>query len=65
MIAPLDGETPGSVDPERIGEILVRLGFMAESEKIVADTHQCLVPIGPAKVNEKDKKPGVHCAGPK
>ena len=63
IIISQDGETPSSVDPERIGEIQVRLGFIVDSERI-EEPGQHLLTFGPAKVNEKDKKPGVHCAGP-
>lgn len=64
MTTPPDGETPSSIDPERIGEIEVCLGFMAESEMIEKDPDQRLLNFGPIQVNEKDKKLGVHCAGP-
>lgn len=59
----LDGETPSTIDPDRVGEIKVVLGFI-ESRGTEVKPNRRLSNFGPAKVNEKDKKPGAHCAGP-
>ena len=63
MTAHPDGETPSSTDPDRIGEIEVRLGFVTKSKWVEGDPVRCATDLGPTKVNEKDKKLGVHCAG--
>lgn len=51
------------MNPDRIGEILVRVGFadVSEYDSEVEDEEQVVGP-NPTRVNEKDKKPGVHCA---
>ena len=59
-----DGETPSSTDLDHIGEIMVGLGFVERSEQIEEDTASYVLNAGPTRVNEKDKKLGVHCAGP-
>ena len=64
IIIPPDGDTPSSTDPDLIGEIMVQLSFTANSEPIRRDSNQHALNLGPTKVNEKDKKLGVHCAGP-
>jgi len=38
------------------------LSFAAEPEQMREGTEQLIPGTGPPQVNEKDKKPGVHCA---
>ena len=50
------------MNPNWVGDIWVLLGFSSKSEQTeVPERHH--VDSGPTKVNERDKKPGVHCAG--
>ena len=55
------------MDAERLGEILVKLGFVAESKVVENDPEEDPnLPLnnGPARVNERDKVPGSVYAGP-
>ena len=49
------------MDPELVGGIMVELGFVDKSECVEVETK----PVkgrSPTRVNEKDKKLGIHCA---
>lgn len=39
------------------------LGFVAGFDQIEENPTQYVSNFGPTKVNEKDKTPGMHCAG--
>ena len=39
------------------------LGFMANCKEVEGSSKLSALDLGPPKVNEKDKKSGVHCAG--
>ena len=41
----------------------MELGFVAEFDQIEENPIQYVTNFGSTKVNEKDKRPGVHCAG--
>lgn len=41
---------------------MVQLGFANKSEYTRVGAEQRVVGPNPTRVNEKDKKPGVHCA---
>jgi len=51
------------MDPDLIGAIRVRLAFMTGCERVEEAPRSSVSGLGPVKVNEKDKMPGVHCAG--
>ena len=42
----------------------MQLVFMAGPGRIEEAPKEYVSDFGPVKVNEKGKKPGVHCAGP-
>lgn len=62
IIPSAEDDTPSSVNPDHIGEIWVRLGFMDKSGYTRVGVEQCVIDPNPTRVNEKDKKPGAHCA---
>ena len=50
------------MNPNHIGEIWVWLAFADKSEYTSVGVEQIAVGPIPTRVNEKDKKPGAHCA---
>lgn len=52
------------MNAERLGEIWVRLGFVAEPEEVVGKVSGAPQKTGPVRVNERDKKPGSLHVGP-